>query len=111
MQETPQDRGNLFDNLPADRTAEHFDILATLGDGKVERIVTFGQCSAEGFWYDQDQDEWVLLLRGRARLEIEGIREPVVLNPGDYINLPAHTRHRVAWTTPDEPTIWLTIHY
>jgi cupin 2 domain-containing protein len=111
MKETPQDRGNLFDDLPADRSAEHFDVLARLGDGKVERIVTFGQCSAEGFWYDQDQDEWVLLLRGHARLEIEGIPEPVELNPGDYINLSAHTRHRVAWTTPDEPTIWLAIHY
>ena len=111
MKQTLPDRGNVFDCLPADRSAEHFDVLARLSGGKVERIVTFGQCSTEGFWYDQDQDEWVLVLRGHARLEIEGNPEPVELNPGDYINLSAHTRHRVAWTTPNEPTIWLAIHY
>lgn len=111
MNETNLDRGNIFDRLPADRSAEHFDTVAILDGGKVERIVTFGQSSPEGFWYDQDQNEWVLVLRGRAKLEIEGFPDTVELSPGDYVNLPAHTRHRVDWATRDEPTIWLAIHY
>ncbi len=111
MDETHPSRGNILDCLPADRTAEHFDTLVQLGDGRVERIVSFGQSSPEGFWYDQDHNEWVLVLRGHAKLEIEGFPEPIELNPGDYINLAAHTRHRIAWTTPEEPTIWLAIHY
>jgi cupin 2 domain-containing protein len=111
MNEPHLDRGNIFEHLPADRSAEHFDTVVRLDGGKVERIVTFGQSSPEGFWYDQDQDEWVLVLRGHAKLEIEGSPEPVELKPGDYVNLTAHTRHRVAWTTRDEPTVWLAIHY
>ena len=111
MKETHPSRVNLFENLPADHGAEHFDTLVKMDGGKVERIVTFGQCSPKGFWYDQDHDEWVLVLRGHAKLEIEGVPEPVELKPGDYVNLSTHTRHRVIWTAPDEPTIWLAIHY
>lgn len=111
MDEDQENRGNLFDHLPTDRGAEHLESIARLSGATVERIVSFGQCSPEGFWYDQDDNEWVVVLRGRARLEIEGDPEPVELNPGDYVNLPAHVRHRVAWTTPDEPTVWLAIHY
>ena len=111
MDDTRLERGNMLAHLPADRDTEHFDTLVQLDNGRVERIVTFGQCSPQGFWYDQDHGEWVLVLRGHAKLEVEGFPEPVDLHPGDYINLTAHTRHRVAWTTPEEPTIWLAIHY
>ncbi|MCK5363309.1 MAG: cupin domain-containing protein [Gammaproteobacteria bacterium] len=111
MDETNLDRGNIFTCLPANRNTEHFDTLARFGDGRLERIVSFGQCSPEGFWYDQDHSEWVLVLRGHAKLEVEGFPAPIALSPGDYINLTAHTRHRVAWTSPEEPTIWLAIHY
>ncbi len=111
MDETHPGRGNILDRLPADRSAEHFDTLVQLDDGQVERIVSFGQSSPEGFWYDQDHHEWVLVLRGHAKLEIAGFPELIELNPGDYISLAAHTRHRIAWTTPEEPTIWLAIHY
>lgn len=104
-------RGNIFRRLAASRGSERFDILTRLGDGRVERIVSLGQCSPPDSWYDQDHSEWVLVLRGRARLEVQGERKPVELGPGDYIDLPAHTRHRVDWTTPDEPTVWLAIHY
>ena len=102
---------NIFDALPADRGVEHVETLAESRSARVERIVTFGQRSPEGFWYDQDENEWVVVLRGRARLEIEGLPDLVHLEPGDFVDLPAHTRHRVAWTTPEEPTIWLAIHY
>ena len=104
-------RGNIFKRLAASRGSEQFEILTRLGDGRVERIVSLGQCSPPDSWYDQDHDEWVLVLRGRARLEVQGLRKPFELGPGDYIDLPAHTRHRVDWTTPDEPTVWLAIHY
>lgn len=104
-------RGNIFNRLAASRDSERFEILTRLGDGRVERIVSLGQSSPADSWYDQDHDEWVLVLRGRARLQVQGIEKPIHLRPGDYIDLPAHTRHRVDWTTPDEPTVWLAIHY
>jgi cupin 2 domain-containing protein len=111
MNEIDLGLGNMLDRLPADRSEEHVAAIVRLSDGRIERIVSFGHCSPDGFWYDQDDSEWVLVLRGHARLEIDGFPGTVELNPGDYINLSAHTRHRVAWTTPDEPTIWLAIHY
>ena len=77
---------------------------------RIERIVSQGHASPEDFWYDQDQDEWVLVLKGAARLRFEG-EEPVEMEPGAHVNIPAHKRHRVEWTTPDEPTIWLAVHY
>ena len=76
---------------------------------RVERIVSHGHASPEWFWYDQDEHEWVMVLQGSARLQLED--RTLELGPGDYINLPAHTKHRVEWTTPDQPTIWLAIFY
>ena len=111
MNEILRSRGNILASLPADLHTEHFDTLVRLDNGRVERIVSFGQCSPDGFWYDQDHSEWVLVVSGRAKLQVEGEAEPIALGPGDYINLAAHTRHRVAWTSPEEPTIWLAIHY
>jgi cupin 2 domain-containing protein len=76
---------------------------------RIERIVSHGHCSPEGFWYDQDQHEWVIVLKGAARLQFEdGVVE---MRPGDFINIPANKKHRVDWTTPDEPTIWLGVRY
>ena len=76
---------------------------------RVERIVSHGHASPEGFWYDQDEHEWVMVLQGSARLQLED--RTLELGPGDYINLPAHIKHRVQWTTNDQPTIWLAIFY
>jgi cupin 2 domain-containing protein len=78
---------------------------------RVERIVSHGHASPEGFWYDQEDNEWVLVLRGRARLRLADADSPIELAPGDYLAIPPHRRHRVEWTTPDEPTVWLAIHY
>ena len=78
---------------------------------RIERIVSQGHASPEGFWYDQDQHEWVLVLKGAARLRLQDEEQPVKMMPGDFINIPAHKKHRVEWTTSDEPTIWLAVHF
>lgn len=78
---------------------------------RIERIVSTGHPSPEGFWYDQDEHEWVVVLMGRAKLIFEGNSEPVEMGPGDYMNIPAHRKHRVEWTSPDEPTVWLAVFY
>lgn len=100
---------NLFTDLPANLPDEIFCTLLEADNLRIERIVSYGHASPEGFWYDQDQHEWVILLLGAARLSIDG--ESKELKPGDYINIPAHQKHRVEWTTPDEPTVWLAVFY
>lgn len=77
---------------------------------RLERIVSRGHSNPEGFWYDQDHDEWVLLLSGRAVLRFEGQPEPVHLEQGDYLLIPARCRHRIEWTDPLSDTVWLTAH-
>jgi cupin 2 domain-containing protein len=102
---------NIFDNLPpASVRDEVFQTLLQTPRVRVERIVSQGQSSPEGFWYDQATHEWVLLLSGAARLRFEG-EEPIDLKPGAYVHIPAHRRHRVDWTDPAQPTVWLAIHY
>jgi cupin 2 domain-containing protein len=77
---------------------------------RIERIVSTGHASPPGFWDDQEQGEFVVVLAGRAGLLIEGEAAPRVLRAGDYVHLPAHCRHRVEWTAADTPTVWLAIH-
>lgn len=101
---------NLFADLPELLPAELVQTLLAAADVRIERIVSHGHASPAGFWYDQDQHEWVIVLQGAARLAFEG-QGSVDMKLGDFINIPAHQRHRVAWTTPDEPTIWLAVHY
>ena len=103
--------GNLFEAIPASSDDERFDEILRRGELRIERIVSTGQASPDGFWYDQEAHEWVLLLRGRAGLEIEGREGIVELRPGDHLDIPARVRHRVAWTAADEPTVWLAVHY
>ncbi|MCF8081282.1 MAG: cupin domain-containing protein [Desulfobacterales bacterium] len=105
------DTGNLTETLPSDLSEEVFEQLIEQGATRIERIVSCGHSSAPGLWYDQDRNEWVLLLRGAARLEFEDGNETVDLAPGSYVNIPAGVRHRVAWTAPNEPTIWLAVWY
>ena len=100
---------NLLTNLPAELPEEFFTTLLQAPGIRIERIVSQGHQSPARFWYDQPTNEWVVVLKGAARLEFEdGTLE---MGPGDFINIPAHKKHRVAWTTPDEPTIWLAVHY
>jgi cupin 2 domain-containing protein len=102
--------GNIFSHVPLYLPAELFETLAKKGTVRIERILSHGQATPEGEWYDQDQDEWVLLLAGSAGLLFEGEPEPRRLMAGDYLLIPAHRRHRVAWTSLSETTIWLAVH-
>jgi cupin 2 domain-containing protein len=102
--------GNLYADIPDLLAEESFRDILNRGNVRIERIVSQGHCSPEGFWYDQNWDEWVLVFSGRARLEIEGRPAPVELGPGDHMLIPSHTRHRVAWTDARENTIWLAVH-
>jgi cupin 2 domain-containing protein len=90
---------------------EVFEELLHGGEFRLERIISTGQATPEGQWCDQDADEWVLLLSGRAGLLMEGQSQPCELRPGDAVHIPAHRRHRVAWTAPAEATVWLALHY
>lgn len=103
--------GNLFANVPPALAEEQISELLAAPNVRIERIVSRGQASPPGFWYDQDRAEWVLLLAGSAGVQFEGEAEPRALKPGDHLDIPAHARHRVAWTDADGPTIWLAVHY
>ena len=102
---------NIFTNIPTDLPDEVVETLLQDEALRIERIVSHGHASAKDFWYDQHQHEWVLLLQGEAKLRFEDDTELLSMKPGDFVNIPAGRRHRVEWTTPAEPTIWLAIHY
>ncbi|MGD0918540.1 MAG: cupin domain-containing protein [Thermodesulfobacteriota bacterium] len=102
---------NLFLEIPDSSKDEVFEILLKTDHFILERIVSSGQATQPGEWYDQDTNELVLLLSGRAGLLFEGEREVRVMHPGDYIHIPAHNRHRVEWTDAGWKTVWLALHY
>ena len=100
---------NIYADLPQHMPREVVLTLIQAADVRIERIISHGHASAPDFWYDQPQSEWVIVLQGAARLEFEsGLVE---MKPGDFVNIPAFTKHRVDWTTPDEPTVWLGVRY
>jgi cupin 2 domain-containing protein len=101
---------NITDSLPLILTEEQFQTLAQKGNVKIERILSYGQTTPTGEWYDQTQDEWVMLVRGEAKLEYDDGSQ-IDLKKGDYVMIPAHTKHRVAWTIENELTIWLAVHF
>jgi cupin 2 domain-containing protein len=103
--------GNLFANLSRVSVGEEMATLAERPGALVERIVSAGQASPPGFWYDQDWAEWVIVLEGEAGVRIDGEAEPRRLGPGDWLDLPAHVRHRVEWTSSEPPTVWLAVHW
>lgn len=105
------DAGNLLAALPQRLAAEQKTGLVATENLRIERIVSTGHASPPGYWYDQAWSEWVLLVSGSAGLLFEGEAEPCVLRPGDYLLIPAHRRHRVAWTDPKHPTVWLAVHF
>lgn len=76
---------------------------------RIERIVSRGHRSPDDFWYDQDELEWVLLVSGRARLQLEGQTDLIELTAGDYLEIPAHLKHRLQWTDPNQDTVWLAV--
>jgi cupin 2 domain-containing protein len=103
--------GNLYRDLPADLSVEAFDLLLQTGSVRLERIVSRGHITPAGEWYDQDRPEWVLVLRGSARLRIEGRDDLIGMKAGDHVHIPAHVRHRVEWTDPECDTVWLALHH
>jgi cupin 2 domain-containing protein len=102
---------NLLAPLPDADTAERVDTLLTRPGVRIERIVSRGQASPPGFWYDQPEPEWVLVLAGGARLRFADETEARILGPGDWVDIAPHRRHRVDWTDPAVPTVWLAIFY
>lgn len=102
---------NIFGALPETLDEEFFGTLLQTAGFRLERIVSKGHSTPAGQWYDQDHDEWILVLSGSARLGIDGEDALVELTVGDWLLLPAHKRHRVEWTAPDVETVWLALHY
>jgi cupin 2 domain-containing protein len=102
---------NILDDIPAQLPEELLTTLLRAGNFRVERIVSQGQASPPGFWYDQPQHEWVIVLEGSATVQFEGAADLVELRRGSYLNISAHVRHRVAWTDRNTQTVWLAIHY
>jgi cupin 2 domain-containing protein len=99
-------RGNLFSGPPAPETGERFEDLLRCRQVRIERILSSDQ--PDQTLYDQAQDEWVVLLQGSARLELEG--EVLELGAGDFLFIPAHQRHRVLQTSSTPPCLWLAVH-
>lgn len=102
-------KANLLKNIPHELKEELFEVILSNENITVERIVSKGHTSPKSGWYDQEKNEWVLVLQGEALLAFED--KELRLNAGEYCNIPAHVKHRVAWTLPDQETIWLAIHY
>ena len=102
---------NIYSNIPEELPNELFEKIIYDSSFKLERIISKGHATPKGQWYDQAEHEWVILLKGSARIAIEGQAGIVVLKPGDYIHLPAHLKHRVEWTDPATETVWLALHY
>jgi cupin 2 domain-containing protein len=101
---------NLLRDLPAAGVGEIVERLAGNERVRIERIVSRGEASPKGFWYDQEEAEFVLVLAGTARLRFAD-GEVMALGPGDWVDIAPHRRHRVDWTDPDQPTVWLAVFY
>jgi len=101
---------NLLEDVPATLFEELVEVLAANRHVRIERIVSTGHRSSEGFWYDQDEHEWVVVLKGEATLVFDDGKS-VQMRIGDQLLIPARRRHRVEWTTPGEPTVWLAVFY
>jgi cupin 2 domain-containing protein len=101
---------NIYDAIPGDLKSEVFDLLLDSEIVKIERIVSKGHKSPAAGWYDQDSNEWILLLKGAAILSFDD-KTSITLKAGDFYNIPAHKKHRVEWTDPGIESIWLAIHY
>jgi len=100
---------NIFGKIPDRLPEELVEEIVGNEHVHIERIVSRGHVSPPDFWYDQERDEWVMLLAGAARLLFADCEQPVALKPGDHMLIPAHSRHRVEWTHPDQQTIWLAV--
>ena len=101
---------NIFEQIPENLKDELFEDIIKTDNLKIERIISYGQTSPKSGWYEQKENEWVIVLKGEAILSFES-SDDIKLNAGDYISIPAFQKHKVSWTLPDAETIWLAIHY
>ncbi len=101
---------NIFDSIPDNLDEEVFDLLLQNNQIKIERIISKGQSSPKSGWYNQDKNEWVIVLKGEAVISFENNKE-VNLKVGSYLDIPAHIKHKVKWTDPETETIWLAVFY
>jgi len=102
---------SIFADVPENLPDEFFEVLAENPHFTLERIVSKGHASPPGFWFDQDRNEWVMLVSGNAEILFEGEEEPRTMSSGDFVLIPAHARHRVLWTDPENDTVWLALHF
>ncbi|WP_334187800.1 cupin domain-containing protein [Noviherbaspirillum sp.] len=105
---------DILEGIPALLPAEISESLVTASHVRIERIVSRGQCSPPGFWYEQVENEWVMVIKGEAELRVENVDggdKTVRLTEGMYVDIPAGVRHRVDWTSPDTDTVWLAVFY
>ncbi len=102
---------NLFSNIPEFFSEEIFETLIENKNFKLERILSSGQSTPPGKWFDQESDEWVVLLKGKAALRFETEEKIIEMNVGDHILIPAHKKHRVEWTDDKQATVWLALRY
>ena len=102
-------KGNIYSIVPDRAPGEISETLVDSGEVRIERILSDAHASPEGFWYDQDKSEWVTVLEGSAGLRFDGEEGLLVLKPGDWVDIPAHVRHRVEWTDPKQKTLWLAV--
>ncbi len=105
------DLKNLLADIPASLPQEFVQKLLRTGAVWIERIVSQGHRSPDGFWYDQKENEFVVLIAGAARLAFEGPAELIEMVPGSFVNIPAHRRHRVEWTDQGQVSVWLVVYY
>ena len=106
-------KGNLFESISLDKNTEHFFEILQTNHIKIEKIVSYGQKSEENFWYEQEQNEFVVLLEGEAILHVQehnGIKE-YALTKGDFLDIKAYVKHRVHYTSEEQSTIWLAVFY
>jgi len=102
---------NIFSKVPYFMQGEISETLLKSEHFELERIISSGQATLPGEWFDQNTNEWVILLSGSAGLRFDDEEEACVMYPGDYVHIPAQKRHRVEWTDPEQKTVWLALHY
>ena len=103
-------KGSLFEKLPDATEAERPEELCRSKSFRLERIVSGGQVSPPGFWFDQPREEWVLVVQGKAEISFQDPAETICLSAGDWLMIEAHRKHRVEFTSREPLTIWLAVH-
>jgi cupin 2 domain-containing protein len=101
---------NFFKNIPSESPEEIIEILQSSGNTRIERIISYGQASPENFWYEQDENEWAIVLEGQAELEYPN-GKVITMKPGDFVYIPRGEKHRVKSTSQEEKTIWLAFFF